>query len=264
MPPVVALLTDFGQEGPYLGAMRGALLRACPEATLVDITHAIPPRDVARGAEVLGAAYRHFPPDTVFLGVVDPGVGTSRRGVAIGASGFRFVGPDNGLFSAPLRESPDAAVHAITSTRFLSGPIAPTFHGRDLFAPVAGFLAGGGAIAEVGPRVADPHRLPMTRSKRLPDGTWLVGVVDVDSFGNLTTDLGGADLEAFLANMQGRALLEGQLIPIATTYADVPLGGVLGLVGSSGRLEIAVSGGSAAAALKGSVGRRFLLSPTRR
>ena len=159
MPPVIALLTDFGLQDPYVGAMKGAILSVCPEATLVDVLHEVPAHDVAAGALALEAAYRHFPGGTVFVAVVDPGVGSPRRPIAVGAGRWLFVGPDNGLFTPVLDAHPSARVHLVANPLLFREPLSPVFHGRDLFGPVAGHLARGLSLDEVGPRVADAVRL---------------------------------------------------------------------------------------------------------
>src|SRR5512135_1579790 len=159
MPPVVALLTDFGLLDHYAGAMKGAILSACPEATIVDITHEVPAHDVAAGALALDAAYRFFPDGTVFAAVVDPGVGSERRPIAARAGSWVFVGPDNGLFTYVLEADPEARVRLIANPRLVRVPTSAVFHGRDIFGPVAARLAGGFPLDEVGPAVTDPLQL---------------------------------------------------------------------------------------------------------
>jgi hypothetical protein len=245
VPPVVALLTDFGLRDPYVGAMKGAILTACPEATLVDVVHDLPAHDVAAGAVALDAAYRHFPPGTVFVAVVDPGVGSERRPLAIGAGRWLFVGPDNGLFTEVLEAHPSARVHLLASPLLFREPMSPVFHGRDLFGPAAGRLARGLALDEVGPAVCDPVRLEPAPRVRTADG-WEGVVLHADRFGNLATSIRGADLAALGGPVEGlEACLGDVAIPLVRTYADVPAGRPCALVGSSGRLEVAVSGGRA-------------------
>ena len=246
MPPVIALLTDFGLQDPYVGAMKGAILSVCPQATLVDVLHDVPAHDVAAGALALDAAYRHFPGGTVFVAVVDPGVGSRRRPVALGAGRWLFVGPDNGLFTFVLEAHPSARVHLLANPLLSREPLSPVFHGRDLFGPAAGRIAGGLPLEEVGPAVADPVRLAHSPKTRLTEG-WEGAVLHVDRFGNLTTNL----LEADLVAIGGRGLeglevtLGTQALPLVCSYSDVAPGAACALVGSSGRLEIAVHGGRA-------------------
>jgi len=240
--------------------MKGAILSVCPEATLVDVSHEVPAHDVAAGALALEAAYRHFPGGTVFVAVVDPGVGSPRRPLAVGAGRWLFVGPDNGLLTPVLEAHPSARVHLVASPLLFREPLCPVFHGRDLFGPVAGHLARGLALEEVGPPVADAVRLPPAPRTRLEDG-WEGVVVHVDRFGNLTTSLLDADLE----RLAGRDLaglevsLGGRILPLVRSYSDVGVGQPCALVGSSGRLEIAVHRGRADALPGASPGARVLV-----
>jgi S-adenosyl-L-methionine hydrolase (adenosine-forming) len=249
--PLVALLTDFGTRDHYAGAVKGAVLAACPEATVVDITHELPRHDVAAGAFSLAAAYRAFPPDTVFLAVVDPGVGSARRAIALEAGGYRFVGPDNGIFTHVLADHPGARVREIKNPRLVGREISNTFHARDVFAPVAAHLAKGAALSEVGPPVRDPVVVAREAVRRVGKSEWEAAVVDVDGFGNLTTNLSGAELAVILKALDGDptrlvVVVEGVVLPLVRTYADVAEGEPCALMGSSGRLEIAVHRDSAA------------------
>jgi S-adenosylmethionine hydrolase len=248
MPPIVALLTDFGTTDPYLGSMKGAILSVCPPATLVDLVHDVPPQDVAAGALALEAAYPSFPGGTVFLAVVDPGVGSERRGLALLAGGFRFVGPDNGIFTGVLEAHPDARIHALTNRDLFRLPTSPVFHGRDVFGPVAGYLALGVGIEQVGPPVTDPVLLPSAPLRRLGPQEWEATIVHVDRFGNLTTNLRPGEVEPEVSGGLGRMVvsLGEALLPVVKTYTDVAEGKPCALIGSSGRLEVAVRQGSAA------------------
>ena len=260
MHPVIALLTDFGLQDHYVGAMKGAILTACPEATLVDVTHEVPAHDVAAGALALDASYRHFPAGTVFVAVVDPGVGSERRPIAVGAGRWLFVGPDNGLLTFVLEVHPAARVHLLANPLLFREPRSPVFHGRDLFGPAAARLARGLALEEVGPPVADPVRMdqpPKTRT----DAGWDGAVLHVDRFGNLTTNL----LESDLTVLAGGALeslevcLGAEVLPLVRSYSDVAAGRPCALVGSSGRLEIAVRRGRADALPGTAEGARVLV-----
>lgn len=246
MPPTIALLTDFGLRDPYVGAMKGAILAACPEATLVDLTHEVPAHDVASGALALDAAYRHFPGGTVFVAVVDPGVGSERRPLALGAGRWLFVGPDNGVFTHVLEAHPAARVHLLANPVLHPARVSPVFHGRDVFGPAAGRLARGLPLEEAGPRVADPVRLePPPRTRRGDE--WEGTVVHVDRFGNLTTNLDESDLAALAGpGLGGLEVRIGEhRLPLVRYYAEVPEGSPCALVGSSGRLELAVNRGRA-------------------
>jgi len=253
---VIALLTDFGLADHYVGAMKGSILVVCPEATLVDVTHGVPPHDVAAGALALDASYRHFPGGTVFVAVVDPGVGTERRPIAVGAGRWLFVGPDNGLFTFVLEAHPRALVRLLANPLLYGMPVSPVFHGRDLFGPAAGHLARGLPLAETGPPIDDPVRLSLP-PKRWAKDAIEGAVLHVDRFGNLVTNVTAADLVS-LAGHDPSALevvLAGLPLRLARTYADVPEGEPCALVGSSDRLEIAVRRGRADALPGAGLGR---------
>jgi S-adenosylmethionine hydrolase len=250
MRPIVALLTDFGERDSYVAAVKGAVLCACPEATLVDIVHDLPPHDVVEGAFVLAAAVPAFPAGTVFVAVVDPGVGTPRRGLGIEAGGYRFVGPDNGIFSPVLAERSPARIRALTNRGLHRHEVSETFHGRDVFGPVAGHLARGVPLEELGGEVSDPVRLPERRVHR-SGSEWEGEVVHADRFGNLVTNISRSDLEGILGEVDGDpnavvVVVGGVPLPLARTYADVSPGEPCALLGSSGRLELSVNQGSAA------------------
>lgn len=248
MAPPVALLTDFGYADPYVGAMKGAILSVCPGATLVDLVHDLPAHDVLAGALALEAAHPHFPPGTIFVAVIDPGVGSARRGLALAVSGRTFVGPDNGLFTLVL--GPDARVHALEDTRFFRSPVSPVFHGRDVFGPVAGHLALGRRLEELGPALSHTVRLNLPTPRRTVWG-YEGEVLHVDRFGNLITSLTVAEVDSLAAGTPAavRTLIGSCAVPLVRTYSDVAEGVPLALVGSGGRLEVAVHRGRAAQAL---------------
>lgn len=258
MRPIVALLTDFGTQDAYAGALRGAVLAAVPDAQVVDLTHEVPPHDVRAAAFALEAAYAAFPAGAAFVAVVDPGVGSDRRGIAVAACGYAFVGPDNGLFTPVLEAHPDARVHHVTNAGLFRHEVAPTFHARDIFAPVAARLAAGMPIEETGPPIPDPVTLPLPRLRGLPGG-WQAEVVHVDRFGSLVTSVGRGDFDALLAAVGGDptelvVLVEDAVLPIVRTYAEVAEGEPCALRGGGGRLEIAVNRGSAARLIGAGVG----------
>jgi hypothetical protein len=231
---IITLLTDYGTADAYVGEVKGALLGRAPDATLVDITHEIPPGDVAAGAYILAQAASRFPAGTVHLAVVDPGVGTPRRALAAQAGGHRFVAPDNGVLSRVL----DAK-----DRRVVSLPVPPTasatFQGRDVFAPAAADLARGRALDELGAVIDDPVCLPRPRLVRA--GADLVGeIVHVDRFGTLVTNLPGARV------VPGALVRVGVYdLVLRSTFADVPIGDLVAFVGSAGTVEIAVRDGRA-------------------
>lgn len=239
--PVVTLLTDFGVRDGYVGAVKGVLLTLCPGAQVVDVSHEIPPGDVDAGAYVLRQSARFFPPSAVHLAVVDPGVGSGRRALAVEADGVRFVAPDNGLLTFVLESAAAVSAHSIESPVLLRDDPSDVFHGRDLFAPVAAHLARGGDVRSVGPPL-DPATL--VRRPWPPvsiEGSARTGaVVYVDRFGNLITNLSVRPGEA-----RGEVELGDRRIPVRRIYADVPAGEAVALRGSSGLLEVACNGASA-------------------
>jgi S-adenosylmethionine hydrolase len=246
--PIIALLTDFGTRDHYVGAMKGAILSVAPSATLVDVLHEIPPGDVGGAAFALAAARPAFPAGTVFVAVVDPGVGSSRRGLAAAAGDHLFVGPDNGLLSLVLDQG--ARIREIANAALHRRDVAPTFHGRDVFGPVAAHLAAGVAIDAVGPAVADPVRLPFPPVRRVGSAQWEGAIVHVDRFGNLVSCIRADELLG-MAGEDGDmvASIAGAVAPVVRTYADVAAGEPCALVGSSGLLEFALNGASAAEVL---------------
>lgn len=250
--PLITLTSDFGLQDYYVGAMRGAILRLAPEARLVDLSHCIPPQDLLAGAWVLRHAATEFPPGTIHLAVVDPGVGSPRRPLVLESGGFVWVGPDNGLFSYAL-QAPGCQAYEITHPDLRGPRLSTTFHGRDLFAPVAARLALGFPLREVGPPVNDPVRLEELKPQPVAQG--LLGqVLHVDRYGNLTTNIPAAEVAGWAAGWR-LCLKDGQeLTQVCHTYADAPPGTLLALIGSAGLLEIAVNGGSAARRLR--LGRR--------
>jgi S-adenosyl-L-methionine hydrolase (adenosine-forming) len=245
---IVALLTDFGTRDHYVGTMKGVILSVCPGVTIVDLTHEIPPQDIIAGAHELAAAYRYFPAGTVFLGVVDPGVGSRRRGIAADAGGYRFVGPDNGLFSLSFRDLGPVHIVELKERKFTRAKISRTFEGRDRFAPVAGWLARGTPLSAFGPPVADPVILdvptPSVSSEAI-EGE----VLRVDHFGNLITNVDRETLDRFDARDVVIQIRDRRIRGLVSVYADAEPGQLCALVGSSEQLEIAVHGGSAAAML---------------
>ena len=246
--PVIALLTDFGLRDHYVGTMKGVVLGICPDATLVDLSHDVPPHDVLGGALELAAAYRHFPPNTIFLIVVDPGVGSERRAVAVEAGGRRFVAPDNGVLSAVLEEHPPARVVELTEPRYARPVVSRTFEGRDRFAPAAAWLATGVDLSSLGRAAGELRRLVIP--KPVVNGTTIAGeILRIDRFGNLISNIDRRSIEpASLDAVEVR--VGGQSIPrIVSTYAATGPGDICALFSSTDHLEIAVNGGSAAARL---------------
>ena len=249
MRPVIALLSDFGTRDHYAGTMKGVMIGICPDVTLLDITHDITPHDVIEGALQLAASYRYFPAGTIFLAVVDPGVGSARRGIAVEAGEYRFVAPDNGLLTAVLREVPPKRVVELTERRYARPTVSRTFEGRDRFAPAAAWLAKGIQLSALGRTVTNFQQVDLPQVA--VDETHLGGVVLlVDRFGNLVTNIDRRTFEAFTRSQPVTLRVAGRPIAgVVATYADIRAGEVCALFGSTDHLELAANGGSAAAAL---------------
>ena len=246
--PLVTLLSDFGTADSYVAEMKGVILSIVPDATLIDITHAVPPGDIRSGSYMVRRTWHRYPPGTVHLAVVDPGVGTDRAALAIQVRGHTFVGPDNGLFTPVLRDQEAEIVTLATPDG-----ASPTFHGRDIFAPAAAALALGHPLASLGePFAGLPHRLAYTEPHY--EGKSILGeIIYVDRFGTLVTNLTPELVPAY-ASIEVEGLDLGAL---RRTFGDVPTGGLLAYVGSGGEVEIAVRDGSAARRLGLGVGGRI-------
>jgi hypothetical protein len=245
--PVITLTTDFGLQDGFVGILKGVLLGICPTARLVDLSHAVPPQDVAAGALLLVRAAPYFPPGTVHLAVVDPGVGTGRRGLAARMGDAFFIGPDNGLFTSVLDRAERAGLPVefveLARERYRLPSVSRTFHGRDIFAPAAAHLANGVPLVEFGPPVTDPVRIQLSRAEKTPAG-WQAHVLAVDTFGNLATDL---PVEAISDPERVTVRLGGwEVRGLVGAYGDRPPGELVALADSAGRLELAVVNGSAA------------------
>lgn len=245
MSAIVTLLSDFGTADGYVAELKGALVRLAPGTTVVDVTHDIPPGDIAAGAYVLGRVWSAFPEGAVHVAVVDPGVGTARRALAVEVEGHRFVAPDNGLLSWVLDASRATIVSLPTPPSASS-----TFHGRDVFAPAAARLALGARVAELGAETPDPVRLP--RPPLVREGDDVIGaVVHVDRFGTLITNLPGARVAT------GAAVRIGPYdLVLRSTFGDVPSGDPVAFIGSGGTVEIAVRDARADTALGATRGAR--------
>jgi S-adenosyl-L-methionine hydrolase (adenosine-forming) len=248
---IITLITDFGLEDEYVGVMKGVILGIDPSAVIVDVTHAIEPRDVIQAAYMVGAACRHFSEGTIHLVVVDPGVGTGRCLLCLEMEGRIFLAPDNGVLTLPLRRPGTAALRRVENSSLWRSEIGRTFHGRDILSPVAAHLSRGVPVEAVGPPV-EPGAAVMIADlgARITAPGQIAGkVVHVDRFGNLITDIDRDLLRlsgACAAGPAARVSIGSRLIRgISGTYADVEAGLPVALIGSRGCLEIAVNAGSA-------------------
>lgn len=246
---IVTLLTDFGLADYFVGAMKGAVLSVNPRAQVVDITHEIPPHDIESAAFTLFAAYESFPAGTVHVAVVDPGVGSPRRPVVAGAGGHLFVGPDNGVFGYVFARAAEPRVFHATEKKYFRPAISTTFHGRDVFAPLAGALSLGVEPATLGPPVSDYLKLPFPAPRRLPEGALEGSVIHVDRFGNCVTNIAPADLEDF-ESLEDLSLRVGghEISASRRFFAEDATASAEPFIieGSAGLLEIAVYLDSAA------------------
>lgn len=246
----VFFLTDFGLADPFVGIMKGVVLQHAPHARLVDLCHAVPPFDVAAGAMMLEDAWPHLPTSAVVVAVIDPGVGTSRRPIAASVGDRFVIGPDNGLLGNLLGGEAGAVVRAIRPSALVRPDRSATFHGRDVFAPAAGFLSAGGAFADLGPVVDDPKPLDVQLPWLDDDQVLHLSVVALDRFGNATLNLHRrhvAPVVPWLIEESPLCMVgDCEIRGLARTYADVPGGSPLVYWNSADRLELAVNGGSAA------------------
>jgi S-adenosylmethionine hydrolase len=243
--PVVALLTDFGSHDHYAGTMKAVVLGICPDVTLVDITHDIPPHDVLTAALELAASYKYFPSSTIFLVVVDPGVGSARRGIVADTGDHRFVAPDNGVLTAVLRDSPARRIFEMTERRYARPTVSRTFEGRDRFAPAAGWLAKGVDLSTFGRSAGPIQQLNIPAPAVTAD--LLAGeVLRVDRFGNLVTNIDRKLFDQFV-HSNGIEIAAGshRIGRVVGTYAEAAADEVCALFGSTDHVEIAVNAGSA-------------------
>jgi S-adenosylmethionine hydrolase len=265
MGGIITLTTDFGTADAYVAAMKGVILGINPEVRLVDISHSIEPQNIAGAAYILGTAYQYFPERTVHLVVVDPGVGMDRRGIILRTPEADFVAPDNGVLSYIIEkyaispatgeryrlDTSQAQAIEITNPKFRLPDISTTFHGRDIFAPVAAHLSRGVLPVEFGEAIDSLVVLPSTQPAKEPDGSLVGRVINIDRFGDLITNIKKTDLpgnnDDLIVEIRGR-----QIHGLVTTYAEMD--GLGTLIGSSGRLEIALKDGSAAELLDVSTG----------
>jgi hypothetical protein len=247
---MVTLFTDFGLADPFVGIMKGVILTRCPDALIVDLCHGVPPQHVLGSAFLLHTATPFFPPGTIHVAVVDPGVGSARRALAARIGGQVFLAPDNGLLSYVLEAEPAESVRTITARELWLPEVCATFHGRDIFASVAGHLAGGVPLERVGPEIQDPVRLSIPRP-RVETGQRLVGeVVWIDRFGNGITSIHRRDLGAWLGGGGAArvAVRDRWLGSVVGHFAEAGPGGSGAVIGSSGHLELFINHGNLAAA----------------
>lgn len=249
VPNLITLTTDFGLQDAYVGQIKGAILRRNIHARIIDLTHALDAHDLLTAAVTIRSSYHYFPKKSVHMVVVDPGVGSQRKILAMMADDHLFLAPDNGILTFLIRDSKKIqAVHRVANRSLFPNEISATFHGRDIMAPVAAALAGGMEITEVGPEITILDCVELDIPKTQLDDHGITGtVIHIDRFGNIQTSITSGNLSHYQpSSFTGITLCTHKVDAIATTYSDVKEGELVGVIDSSGHLEIAVNKGSAA------------------
>jgi len=246
---IITLTTDFGLDDPYVAAMKGVILSINPRVTVVDICHTIKPQNIAQAAFILSTTYHYFPEGSIHVVVVDPGVGTERGALLLVTPSAFFLAPDNGVLSYIVEEADELGAIALTNPHFWLSPVSTTFHGRDIFAPVAAHLSLGVPPHEFGDPIPSIFTFPIPRPRAGEDGILVGHILHIDRFGNLITDINRDDLP------RGRLFIEvcGHIIDgLSQSYAEGEE--LLAIIGSSERLEVSIKNSSAARFLKAKMG----------
>lgn len=251
-PTIVTLTTDFGLTDHFVGVMKGVILGINLAAQFIDLSHQVLSHDVFDGALTLGLAYRYFPAGSVHLVVVDPGVGSSRRPIIARAGQHTFVAPDNGVLSLVYEREENVEVRHVTADHYFLKPVSNTFHGRDIFAPIAGWLSRGIEVGKLGETITDYVRFVPPKPRRLEDGQVRGAVIKVDKFGNLITNIGAADLPELFASTPPAFEINLNQHTVARMYPSYSMGKsseLFAIIGSSGFVEICQNRASAAKSL---------------
>ncbi|HLK68670.1 MAG TPA: SAM-dependent chlorinase/fluorinase [Bryobacteraceae bacterium] len=243
--PILTLTTDFGSSDHYVGAMKGVILDICPQAEIVDITHEIPAYEIAEGAFTVSQAYRYFPKKTIHVVVVDPGVGSARRPILMEAAGHYFVAPDNGVLGLIYSENKHR-VRIISNEFYFRKPVSRTFHGRDIFAPVAAHLACGTPGARFGKIIQDYVRPAFEKPQPNGKNSWRGRILKIDRFGNCITNFRECEFPRLSEKSFSLAIGMAEICGMANNYSDCKSGALCLIAGSSGYLEVSVNQGSAA------------------
>lgn len=262
-PGLITLLTDFGAGDYFVAAMKGVILSRCAEARIVDITHEIPPQDIHSAAFTLLAVHKSFPAKTIHVAVVDPGVGSARRPILASCGEQFFVGPDNGIFSYIFERKPPAQVIHLQNEEYFHQPVSPSFHGRDVFAPVAAALANGVPALQFGKEITDWIRLESLTPQVLNDGGIKARIIHIDRFGNCITSLTRQDLPDGVTDRGLRLSINGREIDSVRRFFAEESGSskdLFAIWGSAGFLEVSIRNASAASALDAKVGQTVFLS----
>jgi len=247
--PILTLTTDFGLSDHYVGTMKGVILSICPDAQIVDISHEVGAFAIDEGAYLLAQAYRYFPKKTVHVVVVDPGVGTARRPILMEAAGQFFIAPDNGVL-AMIYGREKHKIRLIANEKYFVQPVSRTFHGRDIFAPVAAHIAAGVPPARMGKLIADYLRPAMQKPERTGKRTWAGRILKIDRFGNVITNFHRDDFPQLERSHFQMAIGPHGIEVLAHNYAECGPGELFLIWGSSGYLEVSLAQGSAAAKMK--------------
>jgi S-adenosylmethionine hydrolase len=242
--PLVTLTTDFGLSDHFAGVLKGVILSICPAATVVDISHDVPAFDISQGAFLISQAFPYFPPKTIHVVVVDPGVGTARRPILVEADGHYFIGPDNGVLAMVYTDRPHK-VREITSEKYFLQPPSRTFHGRDIFAPAAAHLAAGVRAASFGKTIEDYLKLAFYKPQRTGRRMWCGSVLRIDRFGNLITNFHVVEFDAVRTRPFEISIGAHKVHRLALNYAEAQPGELSLIAGSSGYFEIAANQASA-------------------
>lgn len=259
--PVITLLTDFGAADHFVGSLKGVILSLTPQARIVDLTHEIAAHDIEAAAFTLLGAYKSFPKGTVHVAVVDPGVGATRRGIAVVAVGQIFVGPDNGIFSYIYERESEFSVYELSNDELFRKPVSPTFHGRDIFAPVAAALSNGMKLEKLGLRVTDPVKLPRL-TPEVGDSRIRARIIHIDRFGNCVTNITPEVLTPKMIDAGAQLTVKGKKITSFRSFFAEETGDraqLFALWGSAGFLEIAAANRSAARLLGTRRGERVVV-----
>lgn len=263
MSSIITLTTDFGTRDYYVGAMKGVILDINPTAQLIDICHTVSSYDILEGALTLAHTYPYFPAGTVHVVVVDPGVGTARRPIVVTAGRHIFVAPDNGILSLVYAREGRVVVRHLTASHYFRQPVSPTFHGRDVFAPIAGYLSREVPVASLGEEITDYVRYSLRAPKQPAERTLQGTVLRVDHFGNLVTNIGPQDAPQLFATPPApfrMAVGKGEVNALRSTFAEGKPGEVFAILGSMGFVEIVAHRASAAQILAASKGSEVVLT----
>jgi S-adenosylmethionine hydrolase len=247
--PIITLTTDFGYEDPFVGVMKGVILSINPEAEIVDLTHGIRHHDIREAAYTIGMNFHYFPDDTLHIVIVDPGVGSQRRPLLLLSDHHYFLGPDNGVFSYVLQmEHETLDVLHVTADHYFLKKRSPTFQGRDVFAPVAGWLSRGVQFDKFGEPITDYKKIPLPVPLAAPEGAVQGEVIFMDGFGNAITNIRKADIDKacnFKEIGPCKVMFRGKEVPLKSFYEEGEKGILCSVVNSSGLLEFFISGGNA-------------------